>query len=549
MAEPRQSSLGVDDPALRALLDEAWSAQLQRHPVWASRIGDRTHAHRLPDLSHDAHLQALDEAEDRIARAEQLDLSEPTDELTRELLVHGLEGFVREGRTCRSWTWVVGAQDNPVSRTAELPKLHDLGTDDGREAFHARLEQLPAWVDEQVSNLTIGLRTGRVADAESLARVVDLVDRELARPRDERPLAATPHAQQLLAERIDPALQRYRDLLAHQLAPAAPPPGLTHAPDGAACYAARIRQHTGSDLDPDDVHRTGLQELRRIAEEIAPLGEELFGLSRVTEIGAHLRSSPELHFATADEIRATATATLQRAQSAVPSVFARLPTAPCEVRPIPAHIAPFTYIAYYQPVDASGVGAYCVNTHAPTTRPRWDAEALAFHESVPGHHLQLALARELSIPAFRRHRYETAYCEGWALYAERLADELQLYSGALDRLGMHSFDAWRAARLVVDTGIHHRGWSRERAVAFLADHTLLAPNNVDNEVNRYIGWPGQALAYKLGQLEVLALRDEARSARGARFDLAAFHTAVLEAGPLPLPILRRRVQRWLHSAA
>ena len=220
------------------------------------------------------------------------------------------------------------------------------------------------------------------------------------------------------------------------------------------------------------------------------------------------------------------------------------------MRAIPAHEAPYTTVAYYREPSADGArsGVYFVNTHAPETRTRYEAEALAFHEAIPGHHLQIALAQELEdVPAFRRFQGSTAFVEGWALYAERLAGELGLYSGDLDRLGMLSFDAWRASRLVVDTGIHAFGWSRERAVRYMLDHTLLARNNVENEVDRYIAWPGQALAYKIGQREIRRLRERARSAMGGDFTLADFHDRVLDDGAVTLSLLRRDIEGWIAS--
>ncbi|MFN7142884.1 MAG: DUF885 domain-containing protein, partial [Myxococcota bacterium] len=258
-----------------------------------------------------------------------------------------------------------------------------------------------------------------------------------------------------------------------------------------------------------------------------------------------------LRFATEDEVEAKAASALAAARAAIPAWFGRLPAAECGVRRVPAHEAPYTTIAYYWPaVPGQEPGYYYVNTHAPETRPRFEAEVLAFHESIPGHHLQIAIAQELpALPAFRRHLGTTAYVEGWALYTERLADEMGLYSGDLDRMGMLSFDSWRAARLVVDTGIHALRWTRAEAVRFFLENTPLAANNVANEVDRYITWPGQALAYKLGQIELRALRRQAEAALGARFSLPGFHDVVLGGGAVTLPVLRRRVEAWVAETA
>ena len=218
------------------------------------------------------------------------------------------------------------------------------------------------------------------------------------------------------------------------------------------------------------------------------------------------------------------------------------------VEPVPIHAAPFTYVAWYEPPVLDRPGIYRVNTYAPETRLRHEARALAFHESVPGHHLQIALTKELDeVPAFRRHTGVTAYREGWALYAERLADELGLYPTDIDRLGMLSYDAWRSARLVVDTGLHHHGWTRAQAETWMKENTPLAENNITNEVDRYIGWPGQALGYKMGQLALLDMRKDAETTLGDDFLLADFHQVVLETGPVPLPVLQARVNDWLEA--
>jgi uncharacterized protein (DUF885 family) len=232
----------------------------------------------------------------------------------------------------------------------------------------------------------------------------------------------------------------------------------------------------------------------------------------------------------------------------MPSLFGRLPKAPCVVKPIPESEAPYTTIAYYrQPVpDGSQPGEYRINTYEPQTRPRFEAEVLAYHESIPGHHLQVAISQELpDVPAFRRNLIANAFVEGWALYTERLADEVGLYSGELDRLGMLSFDTWRSSRLVVDTGIHAMGWTREQAVAFMLQNTALTEANIRNEVDRYISWPGQALGYKLGQREFLRLRARAKELLGERFMLAEFHDQLLRDGAVPLPILSRQLEAWL----
>jgi uncharacterized protein (DUF885 family) len=266
----------------------------------------------------------------------------------------------------------------------------------------------------------------------------------------------------------------------------------------------------------------------------------------------HLRNDPALKFSTRDEIVREAERCLARAAAAMPAWFGVLPRAACEVVPIAEHEERHSTIAYYwQPAaDGSRPGQFFINTYDPGTRPRFEAEALAYHEAIPGHHLQIAIAQELTgLPEFRRHLGVTAFDEGWGLYCERLADEMGLYSSDLDRLGVLSFDSWRACRLVLDTGLHALGWSRRQAIDYMTENSPVAPNNIVNEVDRYIVWPGQALAYKTGQLEILRLREMAREALGARFDMRAFHDAVLGQGAVPLPVLGRLVARYVDSAA
>ena len=319
-------------------------------------------------------------------------------------------------------------------------------------------------------------------------------------------------------------------------------------PGGAACYAALIRAHTSLALDPRAVHQLGLTELARIRAEIEQLGPAAVGSSSFAEIQRRLRGNdPALFYRTREEIEAGARATLARATAAMPRFLGRLPRTPCVVKPVEPHEEKDSPIAFYrQPaVDGSRPGTYYVNTYQPTTRPRFEAEALAFHESIPGHHVQIALAQEMrGLPEFRKNLGVTAFVEGWGLYAERLADELGLYSSPLTRLGRLSLESWRAGRLVVDTGIHALGWSRTQAVRFLLENTLIAPNNIETEVDRYIGWPAQALAYKIGQLEILRLREEARAKLGPRFDLRRFHDVVLGSGAVSLPALGDLVHEW-----
>lgn len=359
----------------------------------------------------------------------------------------------------------------------------------------------------------------------------------------------------VVRDMIYPSFQRYRDVLRDEVLPHARDDGhagLVALPGGAEHYRLCIRRETSLELSPEEVHAFGLAEVEKVRGEIAELGGKVLGTSDVSAIQAKLRGSPEMHFRTAAEVVAKAESTLARARSAIPRSFGILPEARCEIAIIPAHEAPLSTIAYYrQPAaDGSRPGRYYVNTYAPTTRTRYEAEVLAFHEAIPGHHLQIAIAQEIEgLPLVRRHAGNNAYVEGWALYTERLCDEMGLYTSDVDRLGMLSFDAWRACRLVVDTGIHAMGWSRQRAIDYMLANTLLAANNVENEVDRYIGDPGQALGYKLGQREIFELRAKAMAALGDRFDIRAFHDQVLGQGAVTLAVLREEIDDWIAKTS
>jgi uncharacterized protein (DUF885 family) len=321
-----------------------------------------------------------------------------------------------------------------------------------------------------------------------------------------------------------------------------------HVPNGEDAYRRLIHAYTALDLVPGDVHETGLQEVARINGEMEALGERVFGTRDRSAILRRLRTDPEMHFRTRDEVEEKARDALARAKAAIPRFFGRLPKADCEVVRMGEHEEKHSTIAYYrQPAaDGSRPGRYYINTYAPETQPRYEAEVLAYHESIPGHHLQIAITQELEgLPAFRNHLGITAYTEGWGLYTERLSDEMGLYTADVDRIGVLSYDALRACRLVVDTGMHAKGWTRTQAIDFMLANTALAENNIVNEVDRYIAWPGQALAYKVGQLEIRRLRADAERRLGSRFDLRAFHDAVLENGAVSLETLRTAIDGYI----
>jgi uncharacterized protein (DUF885 family) len=349
---------------------------------------------------------------------------------------------------------------------------------------------------------------------------------------------------------LEPALRRYRDFLAHEYAPRARAAvGVAANPDGAACYRAALRWSTTLDLDPAAVHTRGHAALAEIEAEMRRVAAEHFGGEPLPALLQRLRSDPAFLYRDAAHVLALGESAMERAWAALPRAFGRLPRARAVLEPIPAFQERTAAPHYLQAaLDGSAPAAYRVRLYEPTRQSWAIGESTAFHEVVPGHHLQIALANERAeLPGVARFLFTSGFSEGWALYAEQLADELGLYSGPADRLGMLSNRAWRAVRMVVDTGLHVQGWNRERAIEFTLAHTALSADQAAQEIERYIAWPGQAPSYLLGYEEIVALRREAEARLGGRFDLRAFHDAVLAGGGQTLPVLRARVREWLEA--
>jgi uncharacterized protein (DUF885 family) len=542
--------------ALDRLADAYWEAFLRRNPTLATALGDRRFDDRLEDNSSEA-IQAwralLDGFELELA-----EIGDGGDPTTRAALANAL-GVDRAVIDADVAAFNVDPMNGPQVDLLNIPSYQPIRSPAEADALLERWRAMPAYLDQAVADLRRGTAEGRTPVAMLCTKVVQQLDELLGKPDAEWPLAEpsreAPEIRERLLEvigqEIRPAFDRYRAVMVDEIAPNARPddrPGLSHIPGGAEAYRLLTRAHTSLDIVPEDVHAIGLEEIRRIDAEFVELGARLLGTDGLPDTLRALREDPALHFTTREEIEATARASLDRANAAIADWFGRLPRARCEVVVMPAHEEKHSTIAYYRDpaADGSRPGQYYINTYAPETRPRYEAETLAFHESVPGHHLQLAIMQEVEeLPAFRRYNGSTAYIEGWGLYTERLAEEMGLLSAEIDRFGVLSFDAWRASRLVVDTGMHALGWTRQQAINFMVEHTALGENNIANEVDRYISYAGQALAYKLGQLEILRLRSEARERQGDRFDIRRFHDAVLEQGALPLPVLRAVVERTL----
>jgi len=555
--------------ALDALAADYWDAFLETDPIFATTIGDPRFDDRLPVMTAGERAAARSRFAALLARLDALPATDgdPAAATTRSALRESLDGDIALLDTGLA-AWNVDPLDGLPTHLLDVPEFQRHGTPAERETMLERWRAMGPYTDAFTASLLRGLGEGLVAcrspvdrTAGLLAELLDTTDEAwpflapLADPAHDGDAAFATGLRDAVARQIRPALARLHEALVTEIRPAARPPerpGLCHVPGGDAAYGRLVRLHTSLELSPDELHRTGLAEIGRIDAEMEALASRTIGSRSRADAIARLRADPALHFGTRCEVHAKAIEALARATAAIPAWFGRLPVTPCEVVDMPPHEEEHSTIAYYrQPAeDGSRPGQYYLNTSHPETRPRYEAEVLAYHESIPGHHLQIAIAQELDgLPAFRRHLGPTAFFEGWGLYTERLADEMGLYGGDLDRVGVLSFDAWRASRLVVDTGLHAMGWTRQRAIDYMTGHTALAPNNIENEVDRYIVMPGQALAYKTGQLEILRLRDVARERLGAAFDIRAFHDTVLGNGAIALPTLRSIVEAWAAGPA
>ena len=550
---------------LADLASEYWEERMSNDPLLATALGDRRFDARLPDVTPRGRAMWRREYEEVVKKSEAIPEGElaPKDRLTRAALLVDA-GSLSDYYSCNLEEWVVDPLQGLQNELLNLESYQPVRTLEEGRAMVERWRAIGTYVDQNIANLNAGVSAGKVAVRAAVEKVIDEVDALLKKPDSDWPLlrpldVVHPEWQERaaeefrdglkrsVAESVRPGFSRYLDFLRRKILPVARPQekaGIMHIPGGPDAYGKLIRVHTSLDISAQELHQTGLSEVAGINREMEALGGSVFGVEDRKEILKRLRTDRSLYFSSRDEVAAKAETALARANAAIARWFGRLPKTPCEVARMEEHEEKHSTIAYYRPpaADGSRPGRYYINTSAPETRPRYEAEALAYHESVPGHHLQIAIAQELQgIPEFRKNSGVTAFVEGWGLYSERLADEMGLYSTDLDRIGILSFDSWRACRLVVDTGMHAMGWTREQAIRFMLENTALAENNIVNEVDRYITWPGQALAYKTGQLEMLKLRQAAEKRLGRGFDVKRFHDVLLGEGAVPLPVLRQMV--------
>ncbi|MBB5956297.1 uncharacterized protein (DUF885 family) [Saccharothrix tamanrassetensis] len=536
-----------------ALADELLDLMSRREPLGATVFGLPGYDHLLSDQRPEAEESARAAAVRIAERARAL--PDDDDPVTRAVIVQQAETTV-DLLDARAVEYTI--TDSFFSHAGELLNVLPMTVitnEEQERAYLSRLAAIPELLRTVAARHVAGSRAGRTPVQHLLDASLAYLDRYLA--ADEDPFARprggeafTAERDRLIAEEVRPAFAAYRTAVAGLSGRPADKAGLCWLPGGKAVYAGLARAQTSTDRSPEELHRTGLDIMASLAAEYAELGERVFGTRETAEVFERMRDDPALRWKSEDELISAAREAVARAEEAAPRWFGRVPDKRCEVEPVPAADAPGAPTAYYAPpaMDGTRPGTYYANTHRVEERFRYQAEAIAFHEAVPGHHFQIVLAQELTgLPMLRRVATVTGYLEGWGLYCERLADEMGLYSDDVARLGMLAMDSLRAGRLVVDTGLHAHGWSRERAVAYLRENTPLAQVEIESEVDRYIAAPGQALAYMVGRLEIQRVRVEAERALGDRFDIRAFHDVVIGGGPLPLAVLDEVVRDWVAS--
>lgn len=557
--------------ALERLYRDYWQTQLRHHPTRATALGDHRFDDRLDDYSEQTHDLWLAERKAFRAAFEHIDQSQLSDEdrLNATLFADTLRDEI-ELAEYPDRLMPLGPQSGIHLDLPMLLLSHPFRNEKDYENYLARLRAFPRQVDQVIALMNEGIQQGIVPPRVIMGKVLEQVGRQIVKDAQKsefyKPTLKWPEGidkakQAFLTDRVDvvirecvvPAYAKLHGYLRDTYLPKCRGTvGLGALPRGQEWYARLARFHTTTRLTPDEIHRLGMKELDRIEREMRQIAARVGFKGDLKEFEASLRERADLHARTGEELMKRHAEILKRSDALLPKVFGRLPKTPYEIKEMEAFRAPEAPMAYYQEAPDQGTrpAYFYVNTYKPTERALYVMEALAYHEAMPGHHLQIALAKEnKSLPAFRGHAYVTAFVEGWGLYSESLGKELGGYRDPYSDFGRLTFDAWRSCRLVVDTGMHHLGWTRQQAIDFMKQHTSMTELDIVAEVDRYIAWPGQALAYKMGQLAILDVRRQAEEKLGKRFSLRDFHDELLGHGALPLDVMRQHMEAWIEKQA
>lgn len=550
------------------LVDAQWEAWMQHDPLFATYCGDHRYNDRLPQATEEefeSWLGQLRGFRERAAKIERQTLPE-AEWLNYDIFTRLLDDEIRE-HELRGYHLPINKAGGFHISFPDLYLTMPFQTVRDYENYLARLEVFEQYAQQYIDLMRLGLRQGYrparvtldgVEDSLQAQVVEDATQSVLYQPFRAFPAVIPAADQKRLEEEARKATlglvsEGYRRLVKFLVEEYLPGGrdgiAAVELPDGRAFYEHRIRYFTTLQLSPEAVHRTGLDEVRRIRGEMEALIQKAGVEGDIRQFVEHMRGDPRFYVQNAADLLKETALVLKRIDGELPRLFNTLPRLPYGIRSIPDFSAPGNTAAYYFPgaPDGSRAGVYYVNTYDLPSRPLYEIEALSLHEAVPGHHLQIALQQELDLPNFRRHLGFTAFIEGWALYAERLGLEMGFYTDLYSDFGRLSYEMWRACRLVVDTGMHTLGWTRQQAIDYMLENTSSTLLNITNEVDRYIAWPGQALAYKIGELKIRQLRGMAEQALGDRFDVRLFHDVLLLQGGLPLDLLEVQVQRWIDE--
>jgi len=549
------------DAHVRALADTYLAAWFDRFPEQLTEFGVPGHRQdKLTDNSLEAWKSWQDREDAWLAEAKQIDpatISAPPLRATYALVREGLEGSIAL-RTCHNELWTVSQFVNAWQvQYGYLVTIQPVGADEARQDALARWGSLPKFIDTEITNLREGIKQGYTAPKSNVRIVIDQMNTLISGPISASPFDSpsvrdkTPDFQKsfdaLVKKQINPAFKKYRDFLQHDYLPAARESiAVSAIPNGAACYDASVRYHSSLPIPAKEVHETGLRMVDQIAAEMKEIAERSFHTSDVQGLLQRLRTDKQYTFKNREELIAYSQAALARAKVTARPAFGLWPKADVIIQPYPAFREKNGPNEYNSPAeDGSRPGIFLINAYQPEKHSRVEDESTAFHETIPGHHLQGAIALERKeIHPIGRYQGNSGYGEGWALYSERLADELKMFSSDVERLGMLSDQQLRAVRLVVDSGIHTMGWTRQQAIDYMLAHTAEGDRDAASEIDRYIIYPGQAASYMLGAIEIRKAREAAEKTMGTRFDIKAFHDRVLEDGAVPLTFLKEKIERW-----
>ena len=552
---------------LHQLFDEDWQWSLREFPEAATLIGDNRYNDRLTDYSLDAIARRKAHEREMLGRIRKIDRSKLSgqDVISYDLFLRDKELNV-EGERFPFEYMPIDQMNGVQINFGQLAGSTPFRNAKDYQDYIARLSAFPKQIEQLIALMKRGIETKWLPPAVPMRSVPDQIEGQIAEDPGASPyfkpfvtlpeeLPAADRARLIdsgknaIAQSMTPALKKLAAFIKETYLPACRKDiGASSLPDGEAFYQYAIKRHTTTNLSAREIHEIGKREVARIRKEMEAIIKQVGFTRSFQEFLTYLRTDPRFYYTKADDLVAGYSYIAKLSDGKLPELFAELPRTPYGVRVIPDYEAPAQTTAYYQPsaADGSRAGVFMINTYKLDTRPKYEMEALTLHESVPGHHLQIARAQELNgLPDFRRNAGYTAYVEGWGLYAESLGSEMGFYADPYSKFGQLTYEMWRACRLVVDTGMHAFGWSRQQAIDFMKENTAKTENDIVVEVDRYIVWPGQALAYMIGALKIKELRAKASKELGARFDVRKFHNAVLDDGPLPLDLLAQRMTAWI----